>query len=293
MRRWTRRSAIPQAIHVYHRLFAGPGDNPDKVLAMLANTFVLKVWDIGDGTTYPGKSLRNIQGGYALRPRDARIDKYLVTAGMVDAAPMATPAVKGERRKPDEQLADEATSRHIRNMCGQLLYIDQERVGLLWVAKGNAKTMSKPSINDLTRCKRVEIYLQATKGYEATLVPQQDANGLLHVAVDSGWEASHDRRSTSAAVIFYRGAMVSASSRTQGSVSLSSAEAGGYALGSGVCEGLFLRSIPLELNEQVRITCTSELCNTSNWQNSFCYLFFIVTPISIFRSGARLHYELL
>ena len=54
--------------HVYDGIITGPGDNPDKVLAMLAKTFVLKVWDIGDGTTYLGISLRNIQGGYAFRP---------------------------------------------------------------------------------------------------------------------------------------------------------------------------------------------------------------------------------
>ena len=102
---------------------------------------------------------------------------------MVDAAPVAIPAVKGESRRPDEELPDEATSRHIRKMCGQILYKAQERVDLLWWRK----TMSKPSINDLTRCRRVAIYLKATRGYEAILVPQQDADGLLHVAVDSGW----------------------------------------------------------------------------------------------------------
>ena len=38
---------------------------------------------------------------------------------MSDAAPVATPSVKGESRKPDEELVDEATSCHIRNLCGQ------------------------------------------------------------------------------------------------------------------------------------------------------------------------------
>ena len=105
------------------------------------------------------------------------------------------------------------------------------------MAKENTKTMSKPSIIDITRCRRVGRYLKAKRAYEATLVPQQGAYGLLHVAVDSGWCASYGRRSTSEAVIFYRGAMVSAFSRIQGPVSLPSAEAEGYALGSGVCGG--------------------------------------------------------
>ena len=100
---------------------------------------------------------------------------------MSDAAPAATPAVKGESRKPDEELADEATSRHIRDLCGHILYIAQERVDLLWVAKENAKTMAKPSVNDPTRCKRAARYLKATRGYESTLVPRPDADGRLRV----------------------------------------------------------------------------------------------------------------
>lgn len=84
------------------------------------------------------------------------------------------------------------------------------------VAKESAKTMPIPSINDLTLCKSVAIYLKATIGFEAILAPRQDADGLLHVAVDSDWGASHDQRSTSAAVIFNHGAMVSALSRTRG-----------------------------------------------------------------------------
>ena len=113
-------ASLDQAIskHVNDRNIAGPGDKPDKVLAMLANTFVLKMWAVGDGTTYLGISLGKIKGGFALRPRDDLVDIYVATAAMVDAAPVATPAVKGESRKQDEELADEATGRHIRNLCG-------------------------------------------------------------------------------------------------------------------------------------------------------------------------------
>ena len=139
-------------------------------------------------------SLRKIQGGYALRPRDALIDKYLATAGMVDAAPVVTPAV-------NERAASQARSSPTRRQvatsgtcAGSSRPIAQERVDILWVAKENAKTISVPNINDLTRCKRVAIYLKATRGCEANLVPQQDADGLLHVEVDSDWGASHDRR---------------------------------------------------------------------------------------------------
>ena len=86
---------------------------------------------------------------------------------------------------------------------------------MLWVAKENAKTMAKPSVDDLTRCKRAARYLKATRGYESTLVSRPVDDTLLNIAVGSGWGASHGRRSTSAAVV-YRGVMVSACSRTRG-----------------------------------------------------------------------------
>ena len=67
------------------------------------------------------------------------------------------PAVKCESRKPDEELADEAISRHTRNLCSQFPYIAQERVDLLWLTKEDAKTMTNPSVKDLTRWKRSSV----------------------------------------------------------------------------------------------------------------------------------------
>ena len=88
--------------HVCDGIITGPGDNPDKVLAIFAKTLVLHMWEVGSGTPYLGISLRDIKGGYGLRPFNALVDKYLATAGMVDASPVAIPAVKGESRKPYE-----------------------------------------------------------------------------------------------------------------------------------------------------------------------------------------------
>ena len=110
---------------------------PDKVLAMLSNTLVHNVWDIDSGTTYLGRALRTVGGIYALRPRDGLIDKLLATAGMTDAVPVVIPAVQGESRKPGEELADEATSRHIRNLCFQFLF---HRAGARWSVVGWKRT---------------------------------------------------------------------------------------------------------------------------------------------------------
>ena len=55
----------------------GPGGIPDKLLALLGNSFVLDVWEVGGGVTYLGRHLRDIDGGYALRPRDDISGKLL------------------------------------------------------------------------------------------------------------------------------------------------------------------------------------------------------------------------
>ena len=75
---------------------------------MLSKICVIIVWEIGSGTTYLGIALRTAEGGYARMPRDGLVDRCLATAGMSHAAPVATTAVKGESRKPDDELSDDA-----------------------------------------------------------------------------------------------------------------------------------------------------------------------------------------
>ena len=82
-------------------------------------------------------------------------------AGVADAALVSTPAVKGDGRKADKSQAHEATSRHVGNLRGQLLYIAQKRMEFIWLARESANTMSKPIVGDLTRCMRAARYLKA------------------------------------------------------------------------------------------------------------------------------------
>ena len=77
--------------------------------------------------------------------------------------------------------------------------------------------------------------------------------------VDSDWATDKaDRRSTSAGIAQLGGCTILSYSRTQGSPALSSAEAEGYALGSGACEGLFICSVAKELSFDLKLVVYSD-----------------------------------
>ena len=79
------------------------------------------------------------------------------------------------------------------------------------------------------------------------------SNRHVQMMVDSDWATDKvDRRSTSAGVALLGGCTILSYNRTQGSPALSSAEAEGYALGSGACEGLFICSVAKELSVDLK-----------------------------------------
>ena len=74
--------------------------------------------------------------------------------------------------------------------------------------------------------------------------------------VDSDWAGcATSRRSTSGMALYFLRALITSQSRTQATVALSSGEAELYAIGLGVSESLFIRSLLLEsqLSKNVNI----------------------------------------
>ena len=74
--------------------------------------------------------------------------------------------------------------------------------------------------------------------------------------VDSDWAGcATSRRSTSGMALYFLGTLITSQSRTQATVALSSGEAELYAIGLGVSESLFIRSLLLEsqLSKNVNI----------------------------------------
>ena len=97
-----------------------------------------------------------------------------------------------------------------------------------------------------------------TRDWTLRLEPDRKID-TLQMMVDSDWATDKvDRRSTSAGIAQLGGCTILSYSRTQGSPALSSAEAEGYALGSGACEGIFICSVAKELSIDLKLVVYSD-----------------------------------
>ena len=119
-----------------------------------------------------------------------------------------------------------------------------------------------PSARDMQRAKRICRYLMGTRDWTLNLEPDREID-TLQMMVDSDWATDKvDRRSTSAGVAQLGGCTILTYSRTLGSPALSSAEAEGYALGSGACEGLFICAVAKELSVDLKLVVYSYSTST-------------------------------
>ncbi len=132
------------------------------------------------------------------------------------------------------------------------MFVALERVDVQYAAKECSRGMSKPSKGDLVRIKRVVRYLKTTAHFEQFLEPQMHARNVVRGPVDSDWANDKiERMSTSAGQIYYIEALILAWARTQTVQALSSGEAESYALGTGACECLAVKSVLTELGSDL------------------------------------------
>ena len=112
--------------------------------------------------------------------------------------------------------------------------------------------MTAPTMQSVAKCKHLLRYLIGTRMCVLRLRPSyQLANGNcaldINVYVDSDWAGcSKTRKSTSGSTVNVLGCNVVSTARTQGTLALSSGEAELCAIGQGVSEALFVRSMLLE-----------------------------------------------
>ena len=141
-----------------------------------------------------------------------------------------------------------------------------ERPDIQFYVKECARGVPNPSARDMQRAERICSFLMGTGDWTLKLEPWKDVD-TLQMMVDSDWATDKvDRRSTSAAVAQLGGCTIITNRRTQGSPTMSSAEAEGYALGSGVCEGLFICAVANELGIELKWAPKSDSTATFSQQ---------------------------
>ena len=148
------------------------------------------------------------------------------------------------------ELGPEHASKY-RTAIGILLYLSSDLIECAYTIRGLAQAMSRPTQRAWEMLRHLASYLTSTQGFALRLKIKED--GLWHspcvddamvleLFSDSDWGAhKRTRKSVSAGAIFFQGCLLSATSRSQRVVSLSSAEAELHAAVSTTCDGILLR----------------------------------------------------
>ena len=155
------------------------------------------------------------------------------------------------RTVPDTPLSPEEHKVY-RTAVGKLLWLALVRGDIAYGTKELSRDVTAPTMQSVAKCKHLLRYWIGTRMCVLRLRPSyQLANGNcavdINVYVDSDWAGcSKTRKSTSGSTVNVLGCNVVSAARTQGTLALSSGEAELYAIGQGVSEALFVRSMLLE-----------------------------------------------
>ena len=133
-----------------------------------------------------------------------------------------------------------------RRAVGKVMYVGVIRPDVQFTVKELARRLAAPTGADWLRLKRLLRYLKGTQDYVLNFTGHDDSDAV-DVYAGANWAAGPNRRSTSGGCVFHRGVLLTTWSRTQPTVTLSTAEAELYAMGMAVQEGQFIQQILEEM----------------------------------------------
>ena len=165
---------------------------------------------------------------------------------------MTTPGVDILKKVTNSDQVSPEMHKLYRRVVGQLLWLSNLRCDIMYAVKELSKGLTGPTGDHFAKLKHLVKYLSGTKTFVQQLRPNvklstQHKGIDINCFVDSDWAGDPDsRKSTSGVSLFVLGVNITSHSRTQQSVALSSGEAELYAIGSGVADSLFVRSLVME-----------------------------------------------
>ena len=233
-------------------MFFGQKHEVDSMVQDLQRDLLLKLTGTlseDENVTFLGREIRRTSEAIELYMKSEYIDRMLELYDMKSCKPNAAPGADTLRKKLDvEPLSNEAHKLY-RRAVGQLLWLANVRPEIMFAVKELSRGLSAPTTEHEAKVKHLFKFLSGTKDYKQRLQPTLSLSPQhkaldVNIFVDSDWAGCHDtRRSTSGVSLFVLGANILSHSRTQATVALSSGEAELYAIGSGVADGLFVRSL--------------------------------------------------
>ena len=184
-------------------------------------------------------------------PKDIR--DVITALGLEGAKPVTTPSVK--MTPTTESLVELEGERRAmyRTVVGKLLYMCQERADIMYSVMETARKITCPTESDEMNLKRIVRYLKGVRSAKS-LIEIASPPKFVNVYTDSDWAGQAATcKSTSGGVVQWGNATLTAWSRTQQTVSLSSAEAEFFALTTGIPEGMVTKHLLQELGHKAII----------------------------------------
>ena len=220
------------------------------------------VLEPGTSISFLGRCITRREDSIEMSMPTSYIDKMLEQLDMLKCRHAATPGTDALRKLIDsEELLSPEDHRLYRRIVGQLLWLSSIRPDIQFAVKELSRGLTSPTEDHRTKMKTLLRYLAGTKPMVLTLRPKiiphsKQTTFDIDTYVDSDWAGcATSRRSTSGMALYFLGTLITSQSRTQATVALSSGEAELYAIGLGVSESLFIRSLLLEsqLSKNVNI----------------------------------------
>ena len=242
-------------VYVDDLMFVGERRDIDEVMQDLKKVLLIRqTGELSEGKTvsFLGRQIRRTSDSMELFMSPDYIDRMLDSYGMTKSKPAQTPGGDSLRKLLDNELLNSQEHKLYRRLVGQLLWLAALRVDIMYAVKELSRGLVAPTEVHKIKLKTLLRYLSGTKDYVHVMRPdfrigRQVKSLDIKVYVDSDWAGCTDsRRSTSGVALNILGINISAHSRTQATIALSSGEAELYAIGSGAAEALFIKSLILE-----------------------------------------------
>ena len=177
----------------------------------------------GDKFYFLGKVIERTARGYSVEANPKYIRNVINVLGLQEAKPVMTPSVKRPTRQSLVELEGERRAVY-RTVVGKLLYMCQERADVMHSVKETARKITCPTESDEMNLKRIVRYLKGAPSAKS-LIEITTPSKFVNVFSDSDWAGQATTcKSTSGGVVQWGNATLTAWSRTQQTVSLSSAE---------------------------------------------------------------------
>ncbi|CAN1339431.1 Retrovirus-related Pol polyprotein from transposon TNT 1-94 [Linum perenne] len=194
---------------------------------------------MGELKFFLGLQIQQLPSGIFIH--QAKYTQALLTKFNFDKAKHATTPMATTTKLSSDESSETTDPTHFRALIGSLLYLTASRPDILFAVCLCARFQANPRTSHLTALKRVLRYLLSTKDY-GLWYPSLDSFDLVGYSDSDFAGSSFDRKSTTGVCQFLGPCLVSWSSKKQGSVALSTAEAEYVAAGSCSTQILWIRS---------------------------------------------------